>query len=167
MRTDLRLRLLGAAGAMLAAAGPALAHVAVDPKAATAGAYQVLRFGVGHGCDGQATTALRIELPPGVAGAHPQPKPGWTLAVERGPDGDARAVVWRGRLEADQYDEFLIHARLPATPGPLALPAVQTCGAVEARWTDIPAPGGPRPARPAPLVTLTPSDADPAPAHHH
>ena len=169
------LRTVGLAAVLTLAAAPAAsAHVSVTPKAADADSYQVLRFGVGHGCEDQATTALRIEIPPGVVSARPQPKPGWTLQIERGgAEGKAVAsVTWRGALPADQYDEFLIQVRLPDEPGPLAFPAVQSCGAAEVRWTEPSPPSGERPKRPAPTVLLTPTAAEATtPAgpqtHHH
>jgi uncharacterized protein YcnI len=162
------------AAALGLATRPALAHVGVSPKAADAGGYQVLRFGVGHGCEDQATTAVRIEIPRGVLSARPQPKPGWTLQIERGGEGGkaVASVTWRGALPADQYDEFLIQVHLPDQPGPLAFPAVQSCGAAEVRWTEPAPPSGPRPKRPAPTVLLTPVSGEAAvPAmpqmHHH
>lgn len=151
-----------ALAAALAAAGAAQAHVTLQPTAAPAGAYQVLRFGVGHGCDGAATTALRLEIPAAVTIARPQPKPGWRLAIER--DGEAvRAITWRGRLPADEFDEFLLLAKLPAEAGPLDIPAVQTCGARENRWVEPTPADGPRPTHPAPRLTI---EAAPASAGH-
>lgn len=164
-----------AAVLMLASAPAALAHVSVTPKAADAGSYQVLRFGLGHGCDDQATTALRIEIPTGVVSARPQPKPGWTLQIARSAAGGeaVASVTWRGALPADQYDEFLIQVHLPDQADPLAFPATQTCGAAEVRWSEPVPPSGGRPRRPAPTVLLTPAGggeaapAAPGPHHHH
>lgn len=160
------LRTLLLAAAMTA--GAAQAHVTVQPTEATAGAYQVLRFGVGHGCDGKATRTLRIVIPQGITVARPQPKPGWTLDVTRSPDGAATAITWTGNLAADEFDEFLILARLPASAGTLPFPAVQGCDGAEVRWVEIAPPGGKRPARPAPVVNLKPGSA-PQPGHdrHH
>ena len=150
--------------AALTAATPALAHVSVDPGEAKAGAYQVLRFRVGHGCGGAATTALRIETPQGLASARPQPKPGWTLTIET--EGErVSALVWRGALPADQFDEFAVLAKLPAEPGVLYFPAVQTCGAEESQWTGIPDPGETRLSHPAPALRVLP--AKPAETHQH
>lgn len=161
------------AAAIIGWAGAAQAHVSADPAMAEAGAYQVVRFRVGHGCDdSQATTGLRIEIPPGVAAARPQPKTGWSLEIEsgQGPDGKSavRAITWRGRLPADQFDEFAVLFHLPATSGPLYFPAVQTCGPQENRWTEIPDPGGSRPpsSRPAPVLHLMPAAA-PSSGHQH
>ena len=154
------------------AATPALAHIVADPAAAPGGAYQVIRFRVGHGCGEAATTALRVETPAGLAQAQarPQPKPGWTLSVAREPaaaGGEARvaAVTWRGELPADQFDEFALLVKLPATPRPLYFPTVQTCGGEEAQWTEIPEAGETGLSHPAPAVQVTPAAA--SDAHHH
>jgi len=160
------LRPLLVTGALIVAA-PASAHVSVQPASAVAGAYQVLRFGVGHGCgDKAATTALRLEIPAGVSVARPQPKPGWTLEIVR--SGEAvSAIVWRGSLPPDQFDEFVVLTKLPAAGGPLAFPAIQACGAGENRWVETQSPGGPRPKFPAPTVTLVPAAPEGGHDHQH
>lgn len=136
---------------------PALAHVSLDPGEAKAGSYQVLRFRVGHGCGtATTTTALRIETPQGLAGARPQPKPGWTLSVEQDAER-VTALVWRGELPADQFDEFAVLAKLPAEPGVLYFPTVQTCGGEESQWTEIPDPGEAGLSHPAPSVRVLPA----------
>lgn len=154
--------------AALSVAGAASAHVSLTPPSAVAGSYQVLRFGIGHGCNGKATTSLRVEIPASVATARPQPKPGWTLSMEHAPSMDAvGAVVWQGGLPPDEFDEFLILAKLPADQGPIAFPVIQTCGADEVRWTDSVEPGGPRPQHPAPTLLLTPAAPSPEAGHEH
>ena len=137
--------------------GLALAHVSLAPAAAPAGAYQVLRFGVGHGCArGAPTTGLRVEIPAGVEIARPQPKPGWTLVIEKSASAPApRAVEWRGELAPEQFEEFVMLVKLPAAEGPLAFPAVQSCGERQIRW-DEPAAASPG-AHPAPSLTVGPS----------
>lgn len=151
----------------LAAVAPASAHVAADPGVAVAGSYQAVRFRVGHGCaDTGDTTALRIEIPAGIQSARPQPKPGWSLEIARGGDGKVAAVTWRGLLPADQFDEFALFFKLPADPQTLYFPTVQTCGADDAQWTEIPE-AGEKPSHPAPALRLTaPNSADDA-GHHH
>jgi uncharacterized protein YcnI len=161
------LRSFVPAALLLLTAAPTLAHVAAEPRQAPAGAYQVIAFRVGHGCGKSATTALRIELPAGLASARPQPKPGWTLKIER--DGDQpTAIVWTGNLLGDQFDEFAILTKLPDQPGPLYFPAIQTCGDDEAAWNQIPDPGD-APAsldHPAPSLLVTPPTGA-AETHHH
>jgi uncharacterized protein YcnI len=151
-----------ALAAVLLAAPPALAHVAADPGEAPAGGYQAVRFRVGHGCSETATTtALRIEIPPGVPSVRAQPKAGWSLAFERR-DGQVVAVTWAGALPPDQFDEFALFFRLPDAPGVLSFPAIQTCGGETARWTG-------RDARhPAPTLRLVaPPEASPQGGHQH
>jgi len=163
------LRRLALAAAVLAPAAAASAHVSLQPATAVAGGYQVLRFGLGHGCEGQATTSLRVEIPAGMVTARPQPKPGWTLTIEHPPGkSDAvSAVVWRGGLPPEQFDEFLVLAKLPAADGPLAFPAIQTCGATVVRWTETAGPGAARPQHPAPGLVLVPATPSPDVRHDH
>ncbi len=157
-----------------AAGQTAHAHVVLTVRQAPVGAFYTGAFHVGHGCGGSATTALRVEIPAGVNDAKPQPKPGWTLQIEREPlaspvkgeGGEtvatrAKAITWRGRLPADEFDEFGLAARLPGEPGVLIFPVVQTCEQGEARWTEPPAaPGQPRPSHPAPTLTVMPKGDD-------
>ena len=153
------------AGAALIAALPstAAAHVAADPGRASAGANQAVVFRVGHGCGEAATTALRIEIPSEMASARPQPKPGWTLEIER-QDGTVTAVTWRGELPDDQFDEFAMLFKLPDQPATLYFPTVQSCGADESQWTEIPS-AGERASHPAPTLVVTPKAA--AAGTHH
>lgn len=150
--------------AALATAAPAAAHVSVQPKAATVGAYEVLRFGVGHGCDDKATTRLVVNIPTDAQSARPQPKPGWSLSIQHAPD-DAKkvtSVTWTGRLAADQFDEFLIQVHLPKDGATAVFPAIQTCGKAQNAWN------GADPQHPAPTVSLTPAPPpDGGHDHHH
>lgn len=160
MKSLFQAAAMAAVGAGIACA--AQAHVGASPKEAVAGSYQVVRFSVGHACAGASeTTSLRLEIPEGTASARPQPKTGWSLAIEPGPAPDAapKAITWTGRLPADQFEEFVVMMKLPDRPGPMAIPAVQGCGKIETRWVQPPsAPGGPRPEHPAPILTLSPAE---------
>ena len=159
----LRTVLIGAA-ALAALPAAAAAHVAADPGRAEAGAYQAVAFRVGHGCGEAATTALRIEIPSEMASARPQPKSGWTLEIERR-DGRVAAITWRGVLPADQFDEFAVLFKLPDQAATLYFPTVQSCGAEQSQWTEIPAPGE-RASHPAPALVVTPKAAAAA-THQH
>lgn len=167
--------LVGAAivAAMLAAPLDARAHAVLDTGTATAGAYHKLVVRIGHGCAGQPTVELTIELPAGISGGKPQPKPGWQVAVAREPlaepfrDGHGNLVTDRvarvtwsgGRLEDSHFDEFAVHVRLPNRPGEtLHIPVVQRCETGEHRWVEVPGPGQ-RPGSlksPAPALLLLP-----------
>ena len=127
-----------------------------------------------HGCAGSATTALRVEIPQSITVAKPQPKPGWTIDIEREPlttpvKGEGgkmltqrvKAITWRGGpLPDEDWDQFGVMAKLPDAPGKLYFPVIQTCQTGEDRWTEVPAPGETtRLAHPAPVLTVTPKAA--------
>jgi predicted lipoprotein with Yx(FWY)xxD motif len=139
------------------------AHVAVAPTMAAPGATETLTFIVGHGCDGKPTTALRVELPKAVTAVEPQPKPGWTPAVETLPDG-GRAVTWRGGEPLTKADGFSVRLHLPSQGGRVSFVAVQSCGETTVRWDEPVAADGPRPKHPAPAVTLAAAASTPSAA---
>jgi predicted lipoprotein with Yx(FWY)xxD motif len=142
-----------------AAAGAAQAHVTVQPKIALPGAQETLRFVVGHGCDGQPTTGLRVDFPAGVDQIQPQPKPGWSVNVQKSPAG-AVEVIWTGGVFGPKApDSFEVAAKLPARTGVLAFPAFQSCGPTVTGWTEAATPDVPKPAHPVPVLTLTPEAA--------
>jgi predicted lipoprotein with Yx(FWY)xxD motif len=159
----MKITLIGLALAGAVATG-AQAHIVLDPQAAAPDTRQVLRFVVGHGCNGQPTTTLRIEPPSGLSMAAAHDKPGWTLQVEKA-HGRVTAVTWRGALPPGQRDAFELEVRTPAKVGPVAIPVIQTCGEEVVRWAEpIPA-DGPKPPHPAPVLTVgAPAAAAPAPA---
>jgi uncharacterized protein YcnI len=160
----MKLRSTLLAATLSAAATAAEAHIALQETEARSGAYYVAAFRVGHGCGDLATTALSVELPEGISDTKNQPKPGWRF------ERSGRTVAWRGRLEPSEFDVFAIQVKLPDSTGPLYFPAVQTCGAVEQRWVEIPAPGAAWTSvpHPAPVVTLTGAEpAAAAPGHRH
>ncbi len=164
--------------ALLAAPAPALApslafaHVVAAPGEARAGSYSAIAFRVGHACGtGDTTLRLRVEIPDAVASARPQPKTGWTLVVEKSDEAGSTkrrvtAVTWTGRLPDDQFDDFAVLMKLPAQPGDLVFPVIQTCAAGESQWTEVPDPQRPgeKLTRPAPVVRLTPATPTDAPA---
>ncbi len=114
----IRFLLAGALGA--AWATTALAHVTLENQEAKAGASYKATFRVpAQGCEGTATTAIRVKIPDGVIGVKPMPKPGWTLATtvskypkaydlyHRKVNEGVTEIVWSGgKLPDDWYDEF-------------------------------------------------------------
>jgi hypothetical protein len=76
---------LGATLIGAAAVGPAaLAHVTLETREAPAGSTYKAVLRVPHGCEGAATTAIRVRIPEGVIAVKPMPKPGWELATTEG-----------------------------------------------------------------------------------
>ena len=170
------------AACLLTAAGPVAAHVVLAQRAAPVSSYYKASFQVGHGCEGSATVAIRVDIPDGIAVAKPQPKPGWDVTTERGPLANpatvhgktvtegVRSITWRGGpLADDHFDEFGAMLLLPAQPGRLHFRVLQTCeqGAID--WAGIPEPGSEPPRAPTPaLDVFDPADEhrDDS-AHHH
>jgi periplasmic copper chaperone A len=143
-------RLMTFAALALTAPSAALAHIVTTPDTVAAGSHAQVGFRVGHGCGGEATTAIRIEMPAGV-GARARPVPGWTLAMEKSKDGRTTAITWRGRLPDSEFQLFELLFTAPVQTGPLTFPILQHCGAKEAKWS--------------PVVTIVPA-ADPHAGHH-
>ena len=103
------------------AASPATAHVTLEKRQAPVGSYYKAVFAVPHGCAGSATVKLRVQIPEGVIGIKPMPKPGWTLEMVKGKyateyefhgsklSEGVKEVVWSGGKLADEnYDEFVV-----------------------------------------------------------
>lgn len=143
--------------ALLATMAAADAHVTLANAVTAQNSYYKAALQVPHGCDGAATTAIRVQIPEGVIGVKPMPKPGWTLTTTRATYAKAyenhgkpvtegvREIVWSGgNLSDDHFDEFVFQAFV-ATDGGAAgavyFPTVQTCAKGETAWTEIPAAG--------------------------
>jgi uncharacterized protein YcnI len=148
----------------------ASAHVVLAERTAGPGAYYVATLRVPHGCEGAATTALSVQIPPDVVTARPMPKPGWkvkvtyeTLAQPVSVEGReltrrVKQVAWHdGVLPDEQFDEFSISLKLPDRAGPVYFPIVQLCETGKSEWIEIPRDG--QTARdlryPAPSVLLS------------
>ena len=136
---------------------PAHAHLTLDTSQAAALAYVRIAARVPHGCEGAATTGLRVQIPNGVSAVKPQPKPGWKLEVVTEPGAAAtgghesspqvREVLWRaepGHALSDAfYDEFVMRVRMPDAAGEtIWFPFVQECeGEKVSRWIERPEAG--------------------------
>lgn len=174
-RTLARLGAATGAGLLLiaVAATPASAHVTITPTDTAAGAYTVLTFSVGHGCEGSATTALDIQIPEEILSVTPTLLSGWEVEkrmvtldepVEDAHGNSVTARVGQVVYTADRplpdgYRAAMeLSLRLPETPGEtLTFPVVQSCEQGENPWTEVPAEGqDPDDLEfPAPTVTIT------------
>lgn len=173
--------------AFAAVCSPAHAHIVFANAEAAPNSYHRAVLQVPHGCDGEATTAIRVQIPEGVIAVKPMPKAGWTLTTTRGAyaksyqnhgqpviDG-VKEIVWSGgNLSDDHFDEFVFSALLAgaATATTLYFPVVQQCTKGEAAWTEIPSgQQSPRDLKkPAPSLRLTTKGttlAQAAPPHDH
>jgi len=140
---------IAAVGLLNLASASAGAHVVLTQSSFEAGVNFAAFFKVEHGCSGAPTTALRVQIPDGVAVLELPEKPGWTVNAERA-GARVTAVTWQGRLESAQKVQFGLLVKLPSKPGPLYFAAVQRCAADEIRWTDT----SPDAKTPAPKLTL-------------
>lgn len=178
MRNLVRLLFAVPAVALMTATA-AGAHIVFAEPNAPAGGYYVGFLRVSHGCAGLSTVSIRVSIPAEIMVARPQPKPGWTLSIEKEPlaipirsesGGEVRervtAITWTGRLDADQFDQFGLMLKLPARPGQLYFPTIQRCERGSNAWTTIPAPGQSWHAVPSPAPTLTVTAGE-APAMEH
>jgi uncharacterized protein YcnI len=170
------LRLVAAAAlvavVVVATAGPASAHVTVNPREAAKGGFAKLTFRVPNERDDASTTSLAVRLPTDhpLASVSVRPTPGWTAKVERGPlptpvqtdDGQVTdavsTITWSGgTIAPGEFQEFDISVGpLPDDADSLTFPAVQTYSSGEVvRWIERAQPGGTEPEHPAPTVRLT------------
>jgi periplasmic copper chaperone A len=141
------------AALLASSAGPALAHVDLDPEEAVAGSTTVLTFSFHHGRDGAPTTSLTVQMPAGTEVLDLPDKEGWTPTVE---PGEPPVVVWDGGEVPDGVEEtFEVEVRLPSEPGEVLFPTIQDGPAGELAW--IAQEGGASEAdNPAPRIVLTP-----------
>lgn len=174
MNTRTRITAGLVAGTALAVAVPlaASAHVTVTPDAPVAGAYDVLTFAFGHGCDGSPTTAIRIDLPDGLDSATPTIAPGWTIDVERDPSDNLVSAITYTATEPvpdGLRAAFEVSVKYAAdAPGTLAFPVEQTCADGSVSWSETVAEGeDPHSVEhPAPTVTLAAAEEDAGHAGH-
>ncbi|MEU5941242.1 YcnI family protein [Micromonospora sp. NPDC047548] len=176
--TAAALALAAVTTAVLGFAGPASAHVSVNPKEATQGSYGRFAFRVPNESDTASTTKVEVVLPENapVGSVSTMPVPGWTVAVEKrkvDPPIEVHGsqlteavskLTWTATGDAavkpGQFQEF------PVSLGPLpqvdrmVFKTLQTYsdGNVQ-RWIDEPTPGAEEPENPAPVLTLTPASA--------
>lgn len=164
--------------------GAASAHVVLQDSVAAAGAGYRATFLVGHGCDGSATTAIRVQLPEGFQGARPLPKAGWTLKVTRA--ALAKPYVSYGKTVTDDvveiswtangkdnvlpdawFDEFVLRGTTPKQPGQLWFKVLQTCEKGQVDWAEVPAKGVDPHGLKSPAAMLEVIDMGADGEHHH
>jgi uncharacterized protein YcnI len=172
----LRSLLAGAAGTVVVATC-AFAHVTLETQQTPVGASYKAVMRVPHGCEGTATTAIRIRLPDGVIDVKPMPKPGWQLNTVSGKyprpftlrgakvTEGVTEIAWTGGSLADaHYDEFVFMGALAEdleSGKTIYFPVVQQCEKGVHRWIEIPKDGehgghGDGVAEPAPGLRLLP-----------
>ncbi|WP_407566665.1 YcnI family protein [Streptomyces sp. 184] len=164
-----------AAGAVLVLAGPAAAHVSIDPGEAEQGGYATVNFKVPNERDDASTIKLEVTLPTDhpLTSVMPQPVPGWDVKVEKATldtpidsHGEkiteaASKVTWSGgKIEPGTFQQFPVSmGALPEDADQLVFKAVQTYDSDEVvRWIEVPEEGAEEPEHPAPVLALEPAE---------
>ncbi|MFI6328408.1 YcnI family protein [Micromonospora chersina] len=181
--TAAALTLAAVATAVLGLAGPASAHVTVNPAEAKQGGYGRFAFRVPNESDTASTTKVEVNLPENapVGSVSTMPVPGWTVTVEKrkvDPPIEVHGsqlteavskLTWtaapNGGVKPGEFQEF------PVSMGPLpqtdrmVFKVLQTYSDGNiSRWIEEPTPGGEEPENPAPVLTLTAASASASPA---
>jgi uncharacterized protein YcnI len=164
---------------VVAIAGPASAHVTVNPDTATQGGYTKLTFRVPNETNKASTTRIRVFFPRAqpLAFVSVQPKAGWTyhttVSKLSTPIRSDDVAVTQALTEIDwsadspstaikpgEFDEFNISAGpLPKSPT-MQFKALQTYSDGQVvRWIGSSAAGAPEPEHPAPTLKLVPAQA--------
>ncbi|MGK5637813.1 YcnI family copper-binding membrane protein [Streptomyces sp. URMC 126] len=174
VRTRLgRLAAVGTAAAagVLLLAGPASAHVSVQPGTAQKGGYSTISIKVPNEKDNASTVKVELALDPKhpLVSVMPQAVPGWDVKVEKTKldkpvtmhgksiDEAVSKVVWTGgKIEPGNFQQFpLSVGKLPTDADELVFKALQTYSDDDVvRWIDPSKPGGEEPEHPAPVLKL-------------
>lgn len=162
---------LGAAVAI----GSAEAHVVFNDMESSAGTFHTAQLRVMHGCDGQPTTQIRVEIPDGITRVTPRAISGWSVEVEMKTLDEpvllhgfevtetVGAIVWSGGSFPDYaYEQFEFRMMMPDEAGTrLDFPVQQICETAKLEWDDIAAEDQDPWSldEPAPFIRLTPKQA--------
>ncbi|MFJ1580535.1 YcnI family protein [Streptomyces sp. NPDC088182] len=169
-----------AATALLLLAGPAAAHVSVQPQGEAAkGGYATINFKVPNERDDASTTKVEVNFPDDhpLASVLPQPVPGWKIDVARTKlakplemhgntiSEAVSKVTWTAdgsKIGPGQFQQFpLSVGQLPEDADQLVFKAIQTYDNKEiVRWIEEPKEDGTEPLSPAPVLKLTAATGD-------
>ncbi|GAA2523419.1 YcnI family protein [Pilimelia columellifera] len=166
-------------GGALAVAAPAAAHVTANADEAVQGGYARVAFRVPNESPTASTTRLEVTMPADapLPSVSTQPVPGWTVAVVR--QAPATPLTSHGReikeivskitwtatpaavVRPGQFQEFPVSmGQLPEVER-LVFKALQTYSDGNiVRWIEVDQGDGQELERPAPVLELTPKDAE-------
>lgn len=145
------VRLLGVAlASVLLAASPAWAHVEIEDSSVDPAGMATVTFSFHHGCDGAATTSLRVQTPAEVTDPVPQPVDGWQTAVT------PSEFSWTGGSIPDGDEgTFTATMQVSGEAGTtIWFPVIQGCPGAEELWIETAATGAPEPENVAPSIVL-------------
>jgi copper(I)-binding protein len=133
-------------------------HAVLTESSATPGSHYKGAVRIGHGCNGSATTVIKVFIPAGFEGTKPQPKSGWTVNAKKSIlaepyvshgktiTEDVVELEWKASsketaLADGTFDEFSFMTKLPEKTGATWLRVLQTCEKGQNDWAEIPASG--------------------------
>lgn len=136
--------------ALAMATAPAWAHVEAKASEPDDTGAMSVDFSFEHGCDGAATTGLRVKIPEGARDVEPQDQAGWKSGFEDS------VVEWSGSsIPGDTPGSFTLKLKLDAAPGETVyFPTIQACGDKENSWIGIPTAVEPDPENVAPSIIV-------------
>lgn len=179
-----RIALAGgvAASTVLLIAGPAAAHVSVQPVGEAAkGGYATLNFKVPNERDQASTVKLEVSFPADhpLSSVTPQAVPGWDIKIDKSKldkplevhgkkiTEAVSKVTWTAddsEIAPGYFQQFPVSVgALPEDADQLVFKAIQTYDNKEVvRWIEEPTEGGDEPDSPAPVLKLSAAADD----HH-
>ncbi|WP_097943914.1 YcnI family copper-binding membrane protein [Streptomyces sp. ms115] len=179
-----RIALAGgvAASTVLLIAGPASAHVSVQPVGEAAkGGYATLNFKVPNERDQASTVKLEVSFPADhpLSSVTPQAVPGWDIKIDKSKldkplevhgkkiTEAVSKVTWTAddsEIAPGYFQQFPVSVgALPEDADQLVFKAIQTYDNKEVvRWIEEPTEGGEEPDSPAPVLKLSAAADD----HH-
>ncbi|BFU44646.1 YcnI family protein [Krasilnikovia sp. MM14-A1004] len=169
-----------AAVTTLALAGPASAHVTVNPNNATQGGYTKVAFRVPNEKDTANTTAVEVNLPADtpIASVSLKPLPGWTATTVKSKLATpikkhdtviteaVSKITWtaadaNSQIKPGQFQEFEVSLGPLPEVDQIVFKALQTYSDGDiVRWIDVPA-AGQEAEHPAPILKLAAGNGDP------
>ncbi|WP_405636075.1 YcnI family protein [Streptomyces sp. NBC_01178] len=177
-----RIALAGgvAASTVLLVAGPAAAHVSVQPVGEAAkGGYATLNFKVPNERDQASTVKVEVNFPADhpLSSVTPQAVPGWKITIDKSKldkpldvhgkkiTEAVSKVTWTaddGEIAPGYFQQFPVSVgALPEDADQLVFKAIQTYDNKEVvRWIEEPEAGGDEPDSPAPVLKLTAAAED-------
>ncbi|KUJ69381.1 hypothetical protein ACZ90_11950, partial [Streptomyces albus subsp. albus] len=177
-----RIALAGgvAASTVLLIAGPAAAHVSVQPVGEAAkGGYATLNFKVPNERDQASTVKLEVNFPADhpLSSVTPQAVPGWKIKIDKSKldkplevhgkkiTEAVSKVTWTAddsEIAPGYFQQFPVSVgALPEDADQLVFKAIQTYDNKEVvRWIEEPTAGGEEPDSPAPVLKLTAAAED-------
>ena len=141
---------------LMASSTAAFAHVTSSEEPVVSGGRTPVTFRFDHGCAGQPTTSLRVQIPPGVTDVVAEDPPGWTSTVS------TEEIRWQGGSIPDaEVAAFVAVMTIDQPEGTVVrFPTLQGCPTAESAWIQIPDATNPEPEYPAPQIVIgTSADA--------